>query len=199
MKTITRALILLTATAAGTALFGQENSPPPIVTSAPPPAAAPAPEPIPVDGLIHVQQLPTTAQLARDADAEGMSITRMDQLADRIVVTYRYASGNQRTFAYTTTLPSDPDSEVAVAPSTPAPAPAPNYTVVYTEPAPVYYSPRYVRTYDPYYYGPSVSIGLGFGRGFSTYGHSGYYGRSRYYGPSYNHGHRSHGRGDGRR
>jgi hypothetical protein len=180
MKTL-RHLLSLSAALAGTALIAQDAPPPPTVTAAPPPAA-PAPE-IPVDGLIHVQQLPTTAQLTRDAEAEGMAITRMEQKEDRIIVTYRYASGNTRTFAYTTTLPEDPDTEVgAPPPARPAPVPAPNYTVIYTEPAPVYY-PRYVRPYDPYYWpSSSFSLGIGIGRNWGSYGHPGYYGRPRYYG-----------------
>jgi hypothetical protein len=191
---ILRHLFLSTALA-GTALVAQDNAPT-VTNPPPPPVAAPAPEPVQVDGLIHVQQLPTPAQLTRDADAEGMAITRMDQFSDRIVVTYRYASGNTRTFAYTMTLPTDPEKQIAAAPAAQPPPLERSYTVVYTEPAPVYYSPRYVRSYDPYYYGPSLSIGLGFGRGFSTYGHGGYYGRSRY---SPHHGHHHRGRGDWRR
>jgi hypothetical protein len=190
-----RHILFLSTALAGAALVAQDN--PPAAASPntpPPPPPAAAPEPVQVDGLIHVQQLPTAAQLTRDADAEGMTITRMDQLSDRIIVTYRYASGNTRTFAYTTTLPTDPDKEIARTP-VPAPAPAPSYTVVYTEPAPVYYYPRYVRSYDPYWPRSSVSIGIGFGRSFGTYGHSGLYGRPHYY----HHHHHHRGRGDWRR
>lgn len=189
MKTL-RTLLFACGAISGAALFAQEGAPPSTMSTPPPPAptAAPAPEPAPVDGLIHVQKLPTTAQLTSDAEAEGMTITRMEQLTDRIVVTYRYPSGNTRTFAYTTTLPTDPDKEViGAAPPAPAPAPAPSYTVIYTEPAPVYYYPRYVRTYDPYW--PSTTFSFGFGRSFGTYGHYGYYGRPHHY-PRH---HRHHG------
>lgn len=176
---------------AGAHLFAQEGAsmatpPPP-----PPPSAgasgesdrptAPAPEPVRVDGLIHVQQLPSTAQLTKDAEAEGMSITRMEQSADRIVVTYRYASGNERTFAYTTVLPENPDAQVDAPPAMPAPE-SPRYTVIYREPAPVYYYPRYY--YDPYPFRSSFSIGLGFG----NFGH---YGRSHYYHGGFRGGHHS--------
>lgn len=139
----------------------------------------------PVDGLIHVQQLPTAAQLTRDADAEGMTITRMDQSTDRIVVTYRYASGNTRTFAYTTVLPEDPDTQVGAPPAMPSPEPAPRYEVIYSEPPPpVYYTTRYYspRYYDPYPFGSSLSIGLGFGHTWGNYGTFGHHYRPRYYG-----------------
>lgn len=190
MKTLSRILVLISAIA-GSALLAQENGPAPTVTSAPPPSA-PAPAPMQIDGLIHVQKLPSSAQLMADAEAEGMSVTRMEQLPDRTIVTYRYASGNVRTFAYTTTLPEDPDTATrSVGTDTPPPAPtsnyaapAPNYTVIYSEPAPVYYAPRYAPAYDPYWPTTSVSIGLGFGRTFGGYGR-GYYGPSRYYSPSH--------------
>lgn len=135
-----------------------------------------------VDGLIHVQQLPTTAQLTNDAEAENMTITRMEQSADRIIVTYRYASGNTRTFAYTTVLPVDPDSQTAPPRTVTAPPPerSPRYTVIYTEPEPVYYYPRYTtRYYDPW---PTFSLGLGFGRSYGSYGGFGYHHRPHYYG-----------------
>ncbi len=187
MKTLPRLLVLVSAVA-GTALFAQDNAPAPTVTSAPPPpapSAASASAPAQVDGLIHVQKLPTTAQLTADAEAEGMSVTHMEQFPDRILVTYRYASGNTRTFAYTTTLPENPETATSSAPvAMPSTAPAPNYTVIYSEPAPVYYGPRYVPAYDPYWPTTSVSIGLGFGRSFGGYGR-GYYGPPRYYAPPY--------------
>lgn len=185
MKTF-RLILLACGVLAGTGLFAQEGAtmatpPPP-----PPPSAddnaAPTPAPTPVDGLIHVQELPTTAQLTKDAEAEGMAITRMEQSTDRIVVTYRYASGNTRTFAYTTVLPEDPDTVVGAPPPAPASESSPHYTVIYSEPPPVYYTPRYYspRYYDPF--GPSLSIGLGFGRTYGTYGHFGHSYRPRYYG-----------------
>jgi hypothetical protein len=193
MKTIPRLLVLFSAMAAA-ALFAQNDAPAPTVTAnPPPPPPSSARESTPVDGLIHVQKLPTTAQLTADAEAEGMSVMRMQQLPDRIIVTYRYASGNTRTFAYTTTLPEDPETATNNAPAAaPVASSSPNYTVIYSEPAPVYYSPRYVPAYDPYWPTTSVSIGLGFGRtfGFGGYGGRGYYGPSRYYAPSY----RGHGR-----
>lgn len=185
MKTL-RNFLLACGAISGAALLAQESAPtsPPSTPPPPPPAAASVSESVPVDGLIHVQKLPTPAQITSDAEAEGMTVTRMEQLADRIVVTYRYASGNTRTFAYTTTLPTDPDKEVAgVAP--PPAAPAPSYTVIYTEPAPVYYYPRYVRTYDPYW--PATTFSFGFGRSFGTFGHSGYYGRPYPYHRHYRH------------
>jgi hypothetical protein len=194
---ILRNILLLSTALAGTALIAQDYAPAPTVTSTPPPPApAAAPEPVQVDGLIHVQQLPTPAQLTRDAEAEGMAITRMDQLSDRIIVTYRYASGNTRTFAYTATLPTNPNHEIAQEAPPPARSLEQSYTVIYTEPAPVYYYPRYVRSYDSYWPRSTFSFGIGFGRNYGTYGHHGHYGRPRY---SPHHGHHHRGRGDWRR
>jgi hypothetical protein len=186
MKNLPRLLVLFSV-AAGTALLAQDYAPAPTVTANPPPSSsAAAPSSTPVDGLIHVQKLPTSAQLTADAEAEGMTVTRMEQYSDRIIVTYRYASGNTRTFAYTTALPENPETTTSSTTRvvTTVPAPAPNYTVIYSEPAPVYYYPRYYSSYDPYWPRTSLSIGLGFGRGFG-----GYYGPSRYYG---SHGHWRH-------
>lgn len=195
MKNLPRLLVVLSAVA-GTALLAQEGAPPPTVKSSPPPpaptAAAPEQSQTPVDGLIYVQKLPSSAQLTADAEAEGMVVTRMEQFSDRVIVTYRYSSGNTRTFAYTTVLPESGDTTVGSAPSAP-PTPAPNYTVVYTEPAPVYYYPRYTtRYYDPYWPSTSLSIGLGFGRTWGSWGGYGHYGYSpRYYG-HYGHSYRGH-------
>src|SRR4051812_8280061 len=184
MKTLPR-LLVLCSVVTGTALLAQDYAPAPTVTANPPPSTpVAAPASTPVDGLIHVQKLPTSAQLTADAEAEGMTVTRMDQYSDRIIVTYRYASGNTRTFAYTTTLPENPETTTNSAPATTvSTAPAPNYTVVYSEPAPVYYYPRY--SYDPYWPSTSLAIGLGFGFGRGY----GYYGPSHYYG---SHGHWRH-------
>ncbi|HEX7632631.1 MAG TPA: hypothetical protein VF388_10890 [Lacunisphaera sp.] len=169
MKTITRLFAVLTAVT-GSALLAQDSTPAPTVTSTPPPAAA-APQPIRVDGLIQVQKLPTPAQITADAEAEHMSVTRIEQQSDRIIVTYRYASGNTRTFAYTTVLPTNPETEIpATTVVTASPPASPSYTVVYAEPAPYYYYPRYY--YDPYWPSTSLSIGLDFG--FGRYGHGGY-------------------------
>jgi hypothetical protein len=135
-----------------------------------------------VDGLIHVQKLPTPAQITADAEAEGMSVTRMEQQSDRIIVSYRYASGNTRTFAYTTVLPSNPETEIGASTVTSAPPPpSPNYTVIYSEPAPVYYYPRSYY-YNPYWPTTSFSLGLGFGRSYGGYGRYGYGPRSSYRG-----------------
>ncbi len=140
-----------------------------------------------VDGLVVVEKLPTSAQLLSDAEAENLTITRMQQASDRMVVTYQYPSGRTRTFAYTTTLPMDPETEVAVIP--PMPAPAPTYRVIYSEPAPVYRSyPRYAPRYYDDPFGPSLSIGLGFGRSYGGYGY-GYSGGHDYYRYSGHHGH----------
>lgn len=188
---IFRSIFLVCGAIAGVSLVAQDAVP--MTTPPPPPppaapssssqvAAEPARESVPVDGLIHVQQLPTTAQLTKDAEAEGMTITRMEQSADRIVVTYRYASGNERTFAYTTVLPVDPASEIAAPRVVAAPPP----TVIYRESPRVIYEsyPRYVtRYYDPW---PTFSIGLGFGSHFGHYGRSHYHGGYR----GYHHRHR---------
>jgi len=171
---------LLAAIVSGSAAVAQENA-----TVAPSPAPAvqapqqAAPAPIKVSGYVYVAKLPTPTQLLKDAEAEGLTIGRMEQGADRLLVVYQYPNGSTRAFVYTT-------STAAVAATAPLTSQlstatysvvsAPPGTVVYTTPAPdVYYSPSYVRYYDPAWdFWAPLAIGVGLGWGFG--GHGGWHG-----------------------
>jgi hypothetical protein len=168
--------ILLAVVVSGTVALAQEN------TSAPAPAAAPA-SPTVVNGLVYVDKLPTPTALLKDAESEGLTIARMEQSPDRMVVVYQYPNGSTRAFAYTTTVNGSP-APVATATVPVSTAtyrvisePAPTTTVVYAQPQTVYYEPRYVRYYDPVWDGwAPLALGLGIGLSWNNGYHGGYHG-----------------------
>jgi hypothetical protein len=190
MKAINLSAVLVAAAFAGTAAIAQTSP----ATAAPSPAGvSAAPQnaaPVAINGFVYVDKLPTPTQLTSEAEAEHLTITRMDQSANRIVVVYQYPDGRTRTFAYSTVAPTGNDQVVTAAPANTAtatytmvaPPPAPTTTVVYAQPAPsvVYYdSPRYVRCYDPAWdFWAPLAIGVGLGWGFGGHGgwHGGFHG-----------------------
>jgi hypothetical protein len=174
--------ILLAVAVLGTTTLAQDNS-------TPVPAAQASAAPTVINGFVYVAKLPTPTQLLKDAEAEGLTIGRMDQSADRIVVVYQYPDGRTRTFAYTPAAAQGSAPVVQAAPLATAnatytvvsaPPPPPTTTVVYVDPSPVYYSTRYYRSYDPAwdFWAPlSLGIGLGWVSGgqHSWYGHGGHH------------------------
>ena len=58
------------------------------------PAGARIPEP---DHLVYLTFLPEPSELMADAKANGLEILRLDQTADRLVVTYKYPDGHTAT------------------------------------------------------------------------------------------------------
>ena len=190
MKILNLSAVLLAAAVSGTAVFAQTDA----VASAAPAAgvtpAPPAPAPVAVNGIVYVEKLPTPTQLTAEAEAEHLTITRMDQSASRVVAVYQYPDGRTRAFAYTTVPPTSNDQVVTAAPANTstatytmvAPPSAPSTTVVYAQPAPsvVYYdTPGYVRYYDPAWdFWAPLAIGVGLGCGFGGHGyyHGGFHG-----------------------
>lgn len=171
--------ILLAVAVSGTAALAQENAPATPADAAAP-AVAPAAAPITVNGVVYVDKLPTPTALLKDAEAEGLTIARMDQSPDRMVVVYQYPNGSTRAFAYTTTVNGAPapvaTATVPVSTATyrVVSAPQPTTTVVYTQPETVYYEPRYVRYYDPVWDGwAPLAIGLGIGLSWHDGWHGG--------------------------
>lgn len=161
MKLFNLSALLVAASFAATVVHAQNN---PAPTASAPAVTAPA-APGAIDGFVYVEKLPSPTQLLSDAEAEHLTVVRMEQSADRILVVYRYPNGQTRAFAFSTALPSGP------APATPAGA---NPQVVYTVAEPVYYygPPRYVRYYDPVWdFWAPLSIGIGLGWGFGGYHH----------------------------
>ena len=189
MKAFNLSAVILAAAVSGTAVFAQNNAAPAdsstIGVSAAPQVAAP----VAINGVVYVEKLPTPTQLMTEAEAEHLTITRMDQSSNRIVVVYQYPDGRSRAFAYSTVPPSANDQVVMATPvnnstatytmiSPPSAPPAAGTTVVYSQPATrvVYYeSPSYVRYYDPAWdFWAPLAIGVGLGWGFGGHGH--YYG-----------------------
>ena len=180
---------LLAASLVSSSVLAQEN--------APAPASAAPLAPVTLNGLVAVEKLPTPTSLLKDAEAEGLTILRMEQTPDRMIVVYQYPDGSTRAFAYTTTVEvaaATPVRAAALSKATytvvaePARAPAPAVvyaqpeTIYYTQREPVYYSPRYIRTYDPAWdFRTPLAVGVGLGWGFGghqshgwSYGHRGH-------------------------
>ena len=177
---------LLAAVVSAPLMLAQDAAAP---AATPAPAASVSTLPV-VNHLVYLAKLPTPAELMKGAAAQGSTITRIDQTSDSIVVVYQYANGRTDTFGYTllsaaTTLENG--APVAVQPGTPAPAPTVVYaqpvpqttTVVYRDPETVYYTPRYVRYYDPVadFWGPlALGVGIGWIGGHDSW-HGGWHGR----------------------
>ena len=147
-------------------------------TAAPVPAQAQSvAEPAVIDHVVYLARLPSPAELMKSAETQGTPIARMDQTSDRILVVYQYAGGRNVTFAYTLlssagSAPAPVAQPASAATYTTTPAPA--STVVYAQPDTVYYSPRYVRYYDPAWdFWAPFAVGVGFGW---LGGHGGWHG-----------------------
>jgi len=143
-----------------------------------PPAAAPtvaSPMPTP-NAIVYIPQLPTPAELANAAAAQGLSIEKIVQTSAQIIVVYKYGNGQTNTVAYQLLPVAGAAPTVPVPAATTTVVPVATTTVVYAQPAPAYYY------YDPYYYPWSwpwfapISLGIGVGYGYHGYGfhHGGY-------------------------
>lgn len=186
---------LLAAVFAGSAAFAQDNPPAPAAAAPAPkaPAAGSLTELPTANHLVYLAQLPSAADLTEGAAARGITITRIDQTKESIVVVYKYSDGRLDTFAYTLLSAANSPDRPLVAAGQPTTMPQSSVvytqsppptttttTIVYTsEPETVYYRPRYVRYYDPAYdfWGP-LALGVGIG----WIGHGGHNG-------CYDHGH----------
>ena len=190
MKTIT--LILAVAVTGSSALAQDKPSAaraPAIVTNTPASLNGPGA----IKQFVYLARLPTPTELISEAQAQGMTISRIEQSDDRLVVVYQYADGSSQTYAYKllASAAGSPAATPTVENMTVVSAPPPR--VVYVEPETVYYpSPRYVRYYDPAWdFWAPVSFGINLGW------HSG----GGYYRGGYRGGHSSgrHGGHGGRR
>lgn len=63
-------------------------------------AAAPSASLPEVDHMVYLTFLPEPEDLMADAKANGLTILRLDQTADRVVVTYKYPDGRTATLGY---------------------------------------------------------------------------------------------------
>jgi hypothetical protein len=125
-------------------------------------AAAPAPaSPTPAPTVVYVQRLPSPTELLSAANAQHITVERIEQSGSQITAVYKYANGQLSTIMY---MPL-PANEAAAAGAPGAQAPA-STTVVYSTPAPAYYPYYPAYGYYPYGWYPPVGIRLGFGFGF---------------------------------
>ncbi len=174
MNTLRFFTALLVTAVSATVGFAQEDPAVPAATNPAPQAA------VAINGYVYVEKLPTPTQLVSDAEAEKLTVTRMDQTADQIVVVYQYPDGRSRAFGYTTSTPGQaplvtPASTSTATYTVVSAPPAESTTVVHTSPR-VYYrsEPRYIRYYEPAwdFWAPLV-IGVGLGWHFN--GHHGHH------------------------
>jgi len=131
-------------------------------------AQAPASASAAPNETIYVQQLPSPSELASGATAGGVTIEKIDQTSDQITVVYKYTNGQTNTVAYRpiAAAGSAATSGAVIPATTPAPAVSTTQTVIYSEPAPVYYyypASYYYPTYYPWGWYPPVSLHVGFG------------------------------------
>lgn len=140
-------------------------------TSAVPATALPE-----IDHMVYLSFLPEPAELMKDAEHNGLTVLRLDRMADKIVVSYKYPDGHTATLGYA--LLSSMRSSDRVASRTEVA----ERTVVSTEREPeIVYVERPYRTrvvyrdaYDDFW--PPLSLGLGLGWATSWHGGGHYYG-----------------------
>src|SRR5688572_2644054 len=63
-------------------------------------AAAPSAVPPAVDHYVYLSFLPKPSELAQDAKINGLTILRIDELSDRVIVSYQYPDGRKATLGY---------------------------------------------------------------------------------------------------
>ncbi|HWA26426.1 MAG TPA: hypothetical protein VG734_12270 [Lacunisphaera sp.] len=157
------------------------------------PAAVPAAQLPVADHMVFLGELPESAELMKNAAANGLTITRLDRTSDRVVVTYSYPGGQTATMGYALlssvgnndwVAPKQVVRETRVVEQRPV-------TVVTREPEVVYYEPSYPRTrvvyrdpVDDFW----LPLTLGVGIGWVTGHNHGYYHSNWSHGWSYGHG-----------
>jgi len=159
--------------------------------------AAPAELPV-VNHYVYLSFLPKASELVQDAKINGLTILRIDELPDRVIVSYQYPDGQTATLGYAL-LGSKPASNAQRYPepvegTAGSATPAATERHVVREPEVVYVerSPRVVYYNDPYYYNYWAPLTVGFGLGWATSYYGGHY---YYHGGGHYHGHGGHGGG----
>jgi hypothetical protein len=155
-----------------------------VAAFADPTASAPAPAPNEVD---YVGQLPTPNDLMNKGVPDGARVAMITQTSSDVSVTYSYTNGQVRVVSYRLLPAAGSNAATGSAPvpavvatATPSPTPvydnasSPAYTVVYEQPAPVYYYQAYGYGY-PWFWPVSVGIGFHGGWGYrGGWGHGGF-------------------------
>lgn len=140
-----------------------------------------------VDHYVYLRFLPKASELAQDAKINGLTILRIDETADRVIVSYQYPDGHTATLGYAL-LGSKPPSVVS-RPSSVAPPSTARYVVTDRDPEIIYVerpsTTRVIYT-DPWYgYWAPVTVGFGLGWATSYYSGSYYRGGHHYHGGGY--------------
>jgi hypothetical protein len=195
MKTLLTPTLLLGFCGFISAAFAQTTIPAaptvpdaPSVADAPIAASAPSvPSTTSPNQVVYTAQLPAVEELTASARESGAStVTRVEQTNSEILVTYQLANGQVNVVAYRLLPQGRVTSPAPVVVTSPPPS------VVYVEPSPprvVYYDSY--RSYDPWYWGPRVSLGIGLGfghghhHGWRHHGwrhHGGHHGGFRHHG-----------------
>lgn len=149
-----------------------------------------------VDHQVYLSELPASADLMKDAAANGLTVKRLDRTSDRVVITYGYPDGHTATIGYALLSSVGSADRVMTNPA------QDKRVVVAAEPEIIYYEPRYRTRYvyrdpvDNFWLPLTVGFGLGWATSYPRYFYGGYYG----HGHGYSHGHGgSHRGGGGRR
>ncbi|RXK56776.1 hypothetical protein ESB00_13170 [Oleiharenicola lentus] len=162
-------------------------------------AAAPATLPE-VDHWVYLSELPDPAELTQNAAANGLSVQRLDQTADAVVITYKYPDGVVGTMGYKL-LSSVRTSERVVArvqpPSRAVYTSGDTTTVVVKDDPEIIYVEREPRTRvvyrerDDFWLPLTLGLGIGYVTGHHSHHHYSYprYHYSGHY-RSYRGGHR---------
>jgi hypothetical protein len=165
-----------------------------------------SPTPPAVDHYVYLRFLPKASELAQDAKMNGLTILRIDELPDRVIVSYQYPDGHKATLGYALLGSNVGTPSRAATAATATPASTTRYVVSERDPEVVYVAPSTTTTrvyyYDDPWYDYWGPVTLGFGLGWTTgyFGghhhdhgsryHSGYYGGNRGGGHHGGHGHR---------
>jgi hypothetical protein len=163
-------------------------------------AVAKTPE---IDHMVYLSFLPDTDELMADAKANGLTVLRLDKLADRVVITYKYPDGHEATLGYKLLSSASSNDRVigkVTTVSSPSTTTVVERTVIEREPEIIYVdrTPRtrvVYRERDDFWLPLTVGLGIGYITGHHS--HHGHW-RSHYSGHwrSYrgHHGYRGHGR-----
>lgn len=151
------------------------------------PAEVPSATPPAVDHYVYLSFLPKASELTQDAKTNGLTILRIDELSDRVIVSYQYPDGHTATLGYAL-LGSKPAQVSRPAPVAtevrPVAQSTARYVVADRDPEVVYVAPPTTRVYyynDPWYnYWAPLTVGFGVGWATSYYGghyhsHGGHY------------------------
>lgn len=147
-----------------------------------------------VDHWVYLSELPNPAELTQNAAANGLSVQRLDQTADAVVITYKYPDGVVGTMGYkllSAVRPSDRVVARVQPPSRAVYTSGDTTTVVVKDDPEIIYVEREPRTRvvyrerDDFWLPLTIGLGIGYISGhhhhsYPRYHYSGHY-RSNWY------------------